>query len=587
LLLLPSEVGYQDLAAVIARQPAMPDRAHKHGMASSLGAQQAANVDVPPMGTSTIPPQLGYTLAGLDPNSAEITGTIHERHDEATMLAALGGLPALERRLKGNRVIVVEPERVASGKGDRLPIRGQAGSANAPGAQQQAKIGAPPESAAAPKQAGEAGSPPVPASPQPLANTAEPPAEVAKPMQQATQQTSTNTAPAAPARGFARASVGQYRVASITPAEPAARAASEPPKVASAGADANPALRTVRIYFNVDPMGQKLGTIQPWGPGEAPRFEDGTIKPGTGAVAAASKGDGKAPPTGAEVDAETKVAALSPTSRAGADEPAVRKDAAAVKANPASAAKFGGTATDDVGGAAQAGAEIKLAGLPPASGTVTDEPAVTKDTGVVRASPPASEQSVTKDDGAGGGQSVAAKGEVTGADRRPMSPAERFKLDEKGRAKAEKCLTEAVYFEARGEETRGQIGVAQVILNRAFSGHYPTSVCGVVYQNAHRYMACQFSFACDGIRNTVTEPDRWERAKKIARDMLDGKLWLPEVGKATHYHATYVSPGWARQMRKMHKLGLHIFYRPRAWGDGAAAPQWSDPQTTAEAAKQL
>jgi hypothetical protein len=186
-----------------------------------------------------------------------------------------------------------------------------------------------------------------------------------------------------------------------------------------------------------------------------------------------------------------------------------------------------------------------------------------------------------------GGETVAPKGIVTGEDKRPMSPAERLNLDEKGRAKAEKCLAEAVYFEARGEPVLGQVAVAQVVLNRAFSGKYPSTVCGVVFQNSHRHLACQFTFACDGIRDVIREPENWERAKKIAAEMLDGKLWLPEIGKATHYHARYVHPGWVSEMKKMHKLGVHIFYRPRSWGDGGDAPEWSDPETTQSVAKTL
>src|SRR5262249_18798109 len=185
------------------------------------------------------------------------------------------------------------------------------------------------------------------------------------------------------------------------------------------------------------------------------------------------------------------------------------------------------------------------------------------------------------------GETSAAKGEVTGADQRPMSPAERLKLSEASRAKAEKCLANAIYFEARGEPVRGQIAVAQVVLNRVFSGKYPSTVCGVVYQNSNRHLACQFTFACDGHRDVVREPDAMERAKNIARDSLDGKLWLPEVGKATHYHAYWVRPSWVREMTKLHKLGVHTFYRPRAWGDGSDAPEWGDPATTAATAKQL
>ena len=101
---------------------------------------------------------------------------------------------------------------------------------------------------------------------------------------------------------------------------------------------------------------------------------------------------------------------------------------------------------------------------------------------------------------------VAGKGEVTGADQRPKSPAERLGLAGPKRAKAEKCLANAVYFEARSEPVRGQIAVAQVVMNRAFSGFYPNDVCGVVYQNAHRHLACQFTFACDGIRGRGHRP---------------------------------------------------------------------------------
>ncbi|MGI8524775.1 MAG: cell wall hydrolase [Pseudolabrys sp.] len=185
------------------------------------------------------------------------------------------------------------------------------------------------------------------------------------------------------------------------------------------------------------------------------------------------------------------------------------------------------------------------------------------------------------------GESIAPKGEVTGESQRPMSPAERLKLTSVARAKAEKCLTNAVYFEARDEPVRAQIAVAQVVLNRVFSPYYPNDVCGVVYQNAHRHLACQFTFACDGKRNAVTEPDAWLRAKRIASEILDGKLWMPAVAKSTHYHDDWAHPNWVREMRKLDKLGGLIFYRPRNWGDGAEEPKWGDPKTTAKTAAAL
>jgi hypothetical protein len=186
-------------------------------------------------------------------------------------------------------------------------------------------------------------------------------------------------------------------------------------------------------------------------------------------------------------------------------------------------------------------------------------------------------------------ETIARKGQVNIDAHALVSPAERLGLVNDGdeRAKHEKCLTEAIYFEARGEPVRGQIAVAQVIMNRVFSGRYPNNVCGVVYQNANRHMACQFSFACDNVPDRVNEPAAWERAKQISRDTLDGKYWLTDVGKATHYHAYWVRPHWVREMQKLDKIGVHTFYRPRNWGDGADQPIWGDAATTAEAVKNL
>ena len=187
-----------------------------------------------------------------------------------------------------------------------------------------------------------------------------------------------------------------------------------------------------------------------------------------------------------------------------------------------------------------------------------------------------------------GGESIAPKGEVNSDNQRAATPAERLGLTElKSRAKSEKCLAEAVYFESRGEAVRGQIAVAQVVLNRAFSGYYPSTVCGVVYQNKYRHFACQFTFACDNNPDVIREPDMWERAKKIAKAMLDGQVWLPEVGKSTHYHAYWVRPSWVSEMKRMYKFGVHTFYRPKAWGDGSDAPSWGSPAQTAALSAEL
>lgn len=126
-----------------------------------------------------------------------------------------------------------------------------------------------------------------------------------------------------------------------------------------------------------------------------------------------------------------------------------------------------------------------------------------------------------------------------------------------------KCLAEAVYFEARSEPAEGQAAVAQVILNRATSGLYPASICGVVYQNRTHYKACQFSFACEGKSLRITDLASWRNAVRTADEVIDGKTYLSDVGGATHYHANYVRPGWARRLVKMDVIGHHIFYKLR------------------------
>ncbi|MCW5719201.1 MAG: cell wall hydrolase [Bauldia sp.] len=141
-------------------------------------------------------------------------------------------------------------------------------------------------------------------------------------------------------------------------------------------------------------------------------------------------------------------------------------------------------------------------------------------------------------------------------------------IPDSARTAAERrCLAEAVYFEARGEPIRGQIAVAQVVINRLRNPAYPGTVCGVVYQNQHMRNACQFSFACDGIRDVVTDRNAWSIAQAIANSEIDGTaIYLDEIGSATHYHANYVRPNWAPQMQRMAQIGVHIFYRTYGGG---------------------
>lgn len=139
-------------------------------------------------------------------------------------------------------------------------------------------------------------------------------------------------------------------------------------------------------------------------------------------------------------------------------------------------------------------------------------------------------------------------------------PPEVFSADE------QQCLATGIYFESRGESVKGQAAVAQVILNRVRNPAYPKTICGVVYQNEDWTNACQFSFACDKIKDKVNSPHHWQVARQVAMAVTAGKIWLPEVGSATHYHAVYVKPRWAAEMVKVGRIGMHLFYRTYGGG---------------------
>jgi hypothetical protein len=157
-------------------------------------------------------------------------------------------------------------------------------------------------------------------------------------------------------------------------------------------------------------------------------------------------------------------------------------------------------------------------------------------------------------------------------DAGPIKPMRPFvlKTDAEDRARAQQCLTQAVYYEAANEPLKGQQAVAQVVLNRVRHPAYPKSVCGVVYQGAADATGCQFTFTCDGALHRRTEPALWARAEKVARRALAGYVDR-EVGSATHYHAVYVAPYWAPSLAKMTQVGQHIFYRwTGPWGEPRA-----------------
>ncbi len=435
-IVAPRAIGSQELAALIARQAVVAERPTSRF--SLIGTAHGAtfNFNMPQPISAAMSPSLSYVLAGLDSSYANLTESIRERllGDPVALSEGLV-MPTLDRRHKG----------------DRLPL---------------------PERAERSDDA------------QPLA------AQESLPAQDSDESGEDRVLLASIDRNAVPEPVpesdGIVTPETVLPQSEPGSAGGLAVGIAVTHEETDPIALTARVYFNGAPMGETLGTVEPWPDGEAPKAETLVIS----------------------IDQEAAHAALPPDRRS--------------------------TAT-----------------------------------------------------GADSSETVASKGEVTGEGRRPMSPAERFGLTAATRPKQERCLAEGIYFESRGEPVRGQIAVAQVILNRAFSGHYPTNVCGVVYQNAHRYLACQFTFACDRHRDVIRDQAAWRRAKEIAAGTLDGKLWLPEVGKATHYHAYWVRPAWVRTMHKLHRIGVHTFYRPRKWGDGSDAPEWGDAAATAAATRAL
>lgn len=121
------------------------------------------------------------------------------------------------------------------------------------------------------------------------------------------------------------------------------------------------------------------------------------------------------------------------------------------------------------------------------------------------------------------------------------------------------CLAQAVYFEARSEPLSGQVAVASVVLNRTKHKRYPNNICGVVFQNDHRRNRCQFSFACDGRSDTAYNKSAWNKSKRVAAAMLTER-YSDVTSNSMFYHATYVSPRWAKSMQPTVQIGTHLFY---------------------------
>jgi len=137
----------------------------------------------------------------------------------------------------------------------------------------------------------------------------------------------------------------------------------------------------------------------------------------------------------------------------------------------------------------------------------------------------------------------------------------------------EYCLALNIYHEARGSSLADQAAVADVVLNRVRDRRYPGTVCDVVYQARTRPSwkdetvmipirnQCQFSWYCDGRDDTPKDQDAWINAQQIAYFMILDNKYRGITQGATHYHATYVEPKWARGFNLIGRIGEHIFYR--------------------------
>ena len=124
-----------------------------------------------------------------------------------------------------------------------------------------------------------------------------------------------------------------------------------------------------------------------------------------------------------------------------------------------------------------------------------------------------------------------------------------------------RCLSEVLYFEARGEGDKGQKAVAEVVFHRMNSGNYGHSICAVVYEGKD-HPGCQFSFVCNGDMRRPRQAAAWKQSEKLAAEILTGQVPLKNAtGGATNFHAVSVEPEWADTLERTTQIGNHIFYR--------------------------
>jgi len=129
------------------------------------------------------------------------------------------------------------------------------------------------------------------------------------------------------------------------------------------------------------------------------------------------------------------------------------------------------------------------------------------------------------------------------------------------------CLAQNIYYEARGSNRADRMAVADVVINRVQHTYYPNTICGVV-QQGKQYASgamirnrCQFSWYCDGKSDWPKDIDAWVEAQQIAYNMIAFQDARGITEGATHYHADYVKPSWAKDFHLVGRIGVHIFYR--------------------------
>jgi len=123
------------------------------------------------------------------------------------------------------------------------------------------------------------------------------------------------------------------------------------------------------------------------------------------------------------------------------------------------------------------------------------------------------------------------------------------------------CLAYTLYFEARGESVGGQRAVANVILNRQASPHYPDTICGVTRQGGYGRYQCQFTYRCDGLEDNIHEVKAYYAIKRLAHEILNATTHDDATHGATHYHTINVRPDWASNLTRTTRIGSHIFYK--------------------------